>query len=160
MKKILNNQIPEKNGVKVKDKEHYTEEFYQGMSLDSLESARIYLTHLWNFIEPNSVLDVGCGRGAWLKACHELGSNNLYGYDGNPNGAFQYQKILEFPNLKQKIKSLPGKKILFTNGNLLHTLACVKQLSLQRVFHKVSCRELHGLNDGLLSLNKISSGDK
>lgn len=69
----------------------------------------------------------------------------LYGYDGNPNGAFQYQKILEYPNLKQKIKSLPGKKILFTNGNLLHTLACVKQLSLQRVFHKVSCRELHGL---------------
>ena len=67
MKKIISNQISEKNGVKVEEKEHYTEEFYQGMSIESLESARVYLTHLWNFIEPNSVLDVGCGRGAWLK---------------------------------------------------------------------------------------------
>ena len=55
MKKIVSNQIPEKNDVKVEDKEHYTEEFYQGMSIESLESARIYLTHLWKFIEPNSV---------------------------------------------------------------------------------------------------------
>ena len=82
----------------------------------------------------------------------------LYGYDGNPDIDFKYHKILEFPNLKQKIKPLPGKKILFTNGNLLHTLACVKQLSLERVFHKVSCRELHGLKPDPKSyhiLNKI-----
>lgn len=100
MKKIIYNQIPENNGVKVEDKEHYTEEFYQGMSLESLESARVYLTHLWNFIEPNSVLDVGCGRGAWLKACHELGSNNLYGYDGNWNSQLQMiDESIEFTSI-------------------------------------------------------------
>jgi Methyltransferase domain len=31
------------------------------------------------------VLDVGCGRGAWLKVCHELGSENLLGFDGDWN---------------------------------------------------------------------------
>src|ERR1700675_552820 len=33
-------------------------------------------------IEPKSVLDVGCGHGAWLKACHELGATQLLGLDG------------------------------------------------------------------------------
>jgi hypothetical protein len=31
------------------------------------------------------VLDVGCGRGTWLKACHELGSARLLGLDGDWN---------------------------------------------------------------------------
>jgi len=65
--------------------ELYNEDFYKGISLESLESARIYLSYLWNYIQFDSVLDVGCGRGAWLKACSELGSQDLNGYDGDWN---------------------------------------------------------------------------
>ena len=48
----------------------------------SLVSARLVLGHLFNFYQPNSVLDVGCGKGTWLKACQELGATDLVGLDG------------------------------------------------------------------------------
>ena len=65
--------------------EFYDECFYDHQVAESIRSARIYLTFLWQFLQPGSVLDVGCGRGAWLKACHELGSNRLLGLDGDWN---------------------------------------------------------------------------
>jgi hypothetical protein len=65
--------------------ELYDARFYEGHVATSLLSARLYLKYLWQFVQPDSVLDVGCGRGAWLKACHELGSRTLLGYDGDWN---------------------------------------------------------------------------
>ena len=85
MTKMIDNDVVQFT----KGKEHYDEIFYQGMSSESLDSAKIYLTYLWNYIQPKSVLDVGCGRGAWLKACHDLGSVDLYGYDGDWNNQSQ-----------------------------------------------------------------------
>lgn len=63
----------------------YDDEFYASQLALSLRSARIYLSLLWRHFQPRSVLDVGCGRGAWLKACHELGSTRLLGLDGSWN---------------------------------------------------------------------------
>jgi hypothetical protein len=63
----------------------YDATFYESQVATSQESARIYLKFLWHFFQPLSVLDVGCGRGAWLKACHELGSKSLLGFDGDWN---------------------------------------------------------------------------
>lgn len=60
----------------------YDEKFYQDISKLSYNSAKIYLDYLWQYIQPSSVLDVGCGKGAWLKACHEFGSKKLIGFDG------------------------------------------------------------------------------
>ena len=68
-----------------KTTEAYDARFYAGHVAASLRSARIYLEYLWRFTQPRSVLDVGCGRGAWLKACHERGSQVLLGYDGGWN---------------------------------------------------------------------------
>ncbi len=62
--------------------EMYGENFYERYLAVSIQSARIYLKYLWQFFQPVSVLDVGCGRGAWLKACRELGSTTLLGFDG------------------------------------------------------------------------------
>lgn len=67
----------------------YGQEFYDRQMAASLASARKYLRHLWRYIRPGSVLDVGCGRGTWLKACRELGSTTLVGYDGPWNGQEQ-----------------------------------------------------------------------
>jgi SAM-dependent methyltransferase len=63
----------------------YGDSFYDRQVTDSLHTGRIYLKHLWRFLQPASVLDVGCGRGTWLKACHELGSKKLCGFDGDWN---------------------------------------------------------------------------
>ena len=63
----------------------YDASFYENQAADSVRSARIYLKYLWHFFQPASVLDVGCGRGTWLKACHELGSHKLLGLDGDWN---------------------------------------------------------------------------
>ena len=60
----------------------YNDKFYKDVSNSSYNSAKIFLKYLWQYIQPVSVLDVGCGKGAWLKACHEYGSKNLMGFDG------------------------------------------------------------------------------
>lgn len=63
----------------------YDQAFYDSQMEESLRSARIYIAHLRNYLSPTSVLDVGCGRGMWLKACGELGSSKLVGLDGSWN---------------------------------------------------------------------------
>lgn len=60
----------------------YGDSFYNWQIEGSLISARLVLGHLFNFCQPKSVLDVGCGRGTWLKACGDLGANDLLGIDG------------------------------------------------------------------------------
>ena len=60
----------------------YDQAFYDSQMEESLSSARIYLAHLWKHHSPASVVDVGCGRGMWLKACGELGAKRLLGLDG------------------------------------------------------------------------------
>ena len=65
--------------------EVYDANFYENQVAASIEAARIYLKFLWQFLQPASVLDVGCGRGTWLKASHELGSKTLLGFDGDWN---------------------------------------------------------------------------
>ena len=72
----------------------------------------------------------------------------LYSYPGSLEN-FDYHQMEFDRELKRKIQRLPGKKVLFTNGNLLHTLACIKKMKLQNTFHKVSCRELTGFKPAM-----------
>ena len=91
--------------------EFYDASFYEGQVATSLQSARIYLGYLWQFLQPASVLDVGCGRGAWLKACHELGSRSLLGFDGDWNSqSAMIDSAVEFQSIDlNKPFSVPGK---------------------------------------------------
>lgn len=68
---------------------HYDDNFYSGQAPASYRSATIYARHLWQFIQPHSVVDIGCGRGTWLKAFKELGAKQLTGIDGSWNSQEQ-----------------------------------------------------------------------
>jgi hypothetical protein len=56
--------------------------FYSWQVGPSYESAQVYCGHLAQVYRPASVVDFGCGRGAWLKAMHEAGASRLVGVDG------------------------------------------------------------------------------
>ena len=75
----------------------------------------------------------------------------LYELNGR---VFSYQNIRKSPNLRNNIAILPGRKILFTNGNLQHSIACVNILGLKKLFHKVLCRELTGFKPSINSYIK------
>jgi len=60
----------------------YSDTFFDSHQEGALQSARIVLRLLQRLLSPTSVLDVGCGRGAWLRAFQELGIIKFRGIDG------------------------------------------------------------------------------
>jgi cyclopropane fatty-acyl-phospholipid synthase-like methyltransferase len=62
--------------------EHYNEAFYDRQVAGSVSSAEVILGLLYDFYQPRSVIDVGCGRGAWLSVAESLGAKILIGLDG------------------------------------------------------------------------------
>jgi len=61
----------------------YSAEFYDEQVAGSLASAAEILPIVWALCKPRSVIDVGCGRGAWLAVAAQLGADRLTGLDGN-----------------------------------------------------------------------------
>jgi len=70
-------------------KKLYDEDFYEGQIDGSYRSAVAYAQFFSNIFNPKSVVDLGCGRGTWLKAFGECGSENLVGLDGHWNNQNQ-----------------------------------------------------------------------
>jgi SAM-dependent methyltransferase len=61
----------------------YDAEFYSRQAVNSFESARIVASLVHEMIRPESVVDIGCGLGGWLKAFSELGARRVQGVDGD-----------------------------------------------------------------------------
>jgi SAM-dependent methyltransferase len=64
-------------------KSTYGAEFYAEQAIGSLRSARIVAALVAELVRPNSVVDVGCGMGGWLRAFGENGARELNGIDGD-----------------------------------------------------------------------------
>lgn len=62
--------------------DHYSDDFYKGQIAGSLRSALKYVDFLATIYRPESVADLGCGRGTWLKAFKDRGAGRVVGYDG------------------------------------------------------------------------------
>jgi SAM-dependent methyltransferase len=62
--------------------EQYDQTFYDRQMDGSFASAKRYRDLLLAVLKPTSVLDIGCGRGGWLKAFGEAGAEHLVGIDG------------------------------------------------------------------------------
>jgi hypothetical protein len=60
----------------------YSEAFFEEYLSRSLRSARAVLPAVLERIPARSVIDVGCGWGAWLQAARELGVERVLGVDG------------------------------------------------------------------------------
>src|SRR6267154_2028522 len=60
----------------------YTEEFFEYIERGSIASAKQFCTFLTPLLNVRSVLDVGCGRGAWLREWQNAGVRIAQGVDG------------------------------------------------------------------------------
>ena len=74
-----------KSVVESRLSDFYGEGFYKSQMDGSYKSASKYVGFLWKVFQPRSVVDVGCGRGTWLKAFKDKGVENAVGFDGNWN---------------------------------------------------------------------------
>jgi len=72
----------------------YDQKFFNEQAEGSLRSARAVVS---KFVEiyglPSSVIDVGCGIGAWLEAFGENGSARLVGVDGIESSVFPQSRF-------------------------------------------------------------------
>ena len=61
----------------------YDGKFFEYLQASSLQSARAITQILYKHLQPASVLDLGCGCGAWLTAFQEQGVKDYLGVEGN-----------------------------------------------------------------------------
>jgi len=75
----------------------YDNNFYRRASTN-YDSAVIILGYLFKLLKPKSIVDLGCGTGAWLRAANELGITEILGIDNH-----QQTEMLEInPEYYQK----------------------------------------------------------
>jgi hypothetical protein len=74
-----------KNQPQASVSEYYGDGFYKSQMDGSLSSARRFVDHLSLIFKPHSVVDLGCGRGTWLKAFKDCGAEKVVGFDGSWN---------------------------------------------------------------------------
>jgi SAM-dependent methyltransferase len=63
--------------------EYYDKNFYETHMEGMSESALAILSLLFEYYKPQSVIDIGCGQGAWLAVAESLGVKILKGVDGD-----------------------------------------------------------------------------
>ncbi len=62
--------------------QHYGPEFYEHQAGRSEQSAQHVVPMLIDYLHPESVVDVGCGVGTWLKVFKDCGVSQILGVDG------------------------------------------------------------------------------
>lgn len=60
----------------------YDDEFFEYVNSGAIRSAERVLPILYSQLHPRSVLDAGCGQGAWLAVWKKLGVSSVLGIDG------------------------------------------------------------------------------
>lgn len=64
--------------------QYYTDDFYNNMHDGNTQTAKVMMPSIINFIKPRSVVDVGCGRGIFLKEVKEVDAEiQILGIDGD-----------------------------------------------------------------------------
>lgn len=71
----------------------YTKDYYKDIQGGSRRSAKVIVPLVLELIQPRSVIDVGCGVGAWLSVFKECGVRDIMGVDGD----YIDKKMLQIP---------------------------------------------------------------
>jgi len=58
-------------------KNYYSKDFFHEQKKGSLRSAKEVVPLVMDLIKPKSVIDVGCGIGAWLSVFREYGISDI-----------------------------------------------------------------------------------
>ena len=61
----------------------YSEDFYDQHMKMSISSAKVIIPIILEYLEPKSVIDVGCGIGTWLSVWEKFGVKEIVGIDGD-----------------------------------------------------------------------------
>jgi SAM-dependent methyltransferase len=64
------------------DQKLYNPEWFKKQKQSALDSAEAVVPIVMDMVAPNSVVDVGCGMGAWLKIFQNAGVKDILGLDG------------------------------------------------------------------------------
>ena len=88
----------------------YDAHFFEKIQEGALRSARATVPLVLDWIQPSSVVDVGCGNGAWLSVFRESGIKRVLGIDGDyvnrhqlliPNEYFLAADLSKPPSIKE-----------------------------------------------------------
>lgn len=109
----------------------YDESFFEENLESSLRSARVCVPKVLRLVAPKSVVDIGCGVGAWLKVFSENGIDDVFGIDNS--GA---KGLLQIPIAKFMVHDLTTPITLRRKFDLVVCLevaehlpsSCAKQL--------------------------------
>ena len=74
----------------------YLPRFFEVNDGPSYRSALKFLKHLFAAYQPHSIVDFGCGSGAWLRAAADLGVTDLTGLDGDWVERRSFAKSINF----------------------------------------------------------------
>ena len=87
-------------------KQAYSEQYYQMLAAGSAKSAHLIIPVILSFVQPKSVVDVGCGIGIWLCEWQRHGVNDFLGIDGDyvRNYLRIPRKNFQDVNLEEKIE--------------------------------------------------------
>jgi SAM-dependent methyltransferase len=61
----------------------YSRDFYDGIRVGSRKSAQCVVPLILELVQPKSVVDIGCGDGAWLSVFQQAGVDDIFGADGD-----------------------------------------------------------------------------
>ncbi|WP_120495874.1 bifunctional 2-polyprenyl-6-hydroxyphenol methylase/3-demethylubiquinol 3-O-methyltransferase UbiG [Kiloniella sp. EL199] len=106
----------------------YNNEFYDDLEGTQIPSANVIVPLLYNILKPSSVVDVGCGRGFWLKEFAKLGVQRVFGVDG----PWVPQNKLAIPQENFKVCDLSKELNLPENFDLAINLEVAEHLPEER----------------------------
>ncbi|QEH34353.1 hypothetical protein OJF2_28900 [Aquisphaera giovannonii] len=129
----------------------YDSEFFSGHLAESLRSARAVVPYVVSLLSPQSVIDLGCGVGTWLRAFEEQGVTSFLGLDGD----YVDLDALEIPRDRFLPRDLTRPTGVTDRFDLAMSLEVAEHLPPEWAPHFVD--ELVGLSDAVLFSAAIPS---
>lgn len=102
----------------------YTTDFYAKIGAGSRRSAEVMLPLVLEWVQPRSVVDVGCGVGAWLAVARAHGISDVLGLDG----AYVQRNQLQIPSAQFLSAELSNPPPLARRFDLVLSLEVAEHL--------------------------------